>query len=215
MTHTMTKNSQHLRASIATYTGVEFFPLAPRFEDIYVEDLAHHLANVNRYNGACTAPYSVAQHSVHVAEWLAEHVGLAPLGAAEFGMEERNTAESNIVKWGLLHDASEAYVSDICGPIKPFIMGYKEIEDQLLVAVAQRFALPWPEDSFVKYADKAVFASERRQVMPMVDWWNLHEDHPDAGMTIIPWPWYEAKERFLQKFEELFGSDVLQAYRRP
>ncbi|MEE8537601.1 MAG: hypothetical protein V3S71_06295, partial [Acidobacteriota bacterium] len=125
MTSTMTKNSQHLRASISTYCGVEFFPLAPRFEDIWIEDLAHHLANVNRYNGACVKPYSVAQHSVYVAEWLAEHVGLAPLRVAELGMEERTVAENNIVKWGLLHDASEAYVSDICGPIKPFIVGYK------------------------------------------------------------------------------------------
>ena len=210
MTNSIMKTSQHLRASISTYLGVEFFPLAPRFEDIYVEDLAHHLANTNRYAGACTLPYSVAQHSVHVAEWLAENVGMAPLGDAE-----RDTAEEDIVKWGLLHDASEAYVSDICGPIKPFIVGYKEIENQLLVAVAQRFGLPWPAHSFVKYADKAVFASERRQVMPQADWWVLHEDHPDAGMEIVPWHWFEAKERFLLKFEELFGSDVFSAYRRP
>lgn len=211
MTSSMMKSSQHLRASIATYTGVEFFPLAPRFENIYIEDLAHHLANVNRYAGACEKPYSVAQHCVHVAEYLKAHVGLAPLGVAE-----RADAEDDIVKWGLLHDASEAYVSDICGPIKPFIVGYREIEQQLLVAVAQRFGLPWPMHPLVKYADKAIFAAERRTVMATpVDWWILHPDHPDADVEIEPWHWFEAKERYLQMFEELFGSDVLSAYRRP
>ncbi len=210
MTSSMMKSSQHLRASIATYLGVEFFPLAPRYEDIYVEDLAHMLANTNRYAGACTKPYSVAQHCVHVAEYLKAHVGLAPLGIAE-----RAGVEDVIVKWGLLHDASEAYVSDICGPIKPFIVGYKEVEQQLLVAVAQRFGLPWPMHAFVKYADKAVFAAERTQVMPRIDWWTLHPDHPVADMEILPWHWFEAKERYLQMFEELFGSDVLSAYRRP
>lgn len=211
MTSSMMKTSQHLRASISTYLGVEFFPLAPRFEDIYVEDLAHQLANTNRYAGACIQPYSVAQHSVHVAEWLEANMDLRMLSPRDEGGDR----EKSIIQWGLLHDASEAYVSDICGPIKPFIMGYKEIENQLLVAVAQRFGLPWPMHGFVKYADKAVFASERRQVMRQADWWTLHEDHPDAGMEIVPWHWFEAKERFLLKFEELFGSDVFSAYRRP
>ena len=207
--HSMIKNSQHLRASIATYTGVEFFPLSPRFEDIYVEDLAHHLAHVCRYNGACGQHYSVAQHSVHVAEWLQLDGGMHQL--AQLCDDPEDT-----VRWGLMHDASEAYIADICAPIKPFIQGYKLYEEQLLIAIAQRFGLPWPMPGIVHYADKGVFKSELDSgVMRQVGWWKIHPEHPDAGMKITPWSALEAKHRFLDKFKELFGDDVLASHRRP
>ncbi len=212
----VTKTSQHTRASIATFTGVEFFPLAPRYEDIYVADLAHALANTCRYNGHTFKHYSVAQHCVLVSKFLEtiepEHItpGLHERLQHPEGRPVWDPIE--VQKWGLLHDASEAYVSDICAPIKPFIQGYEAIEDQLLQAVAQRFSLPWPFPDVVKYADKAIFRSEvESSVIRQVDWWVIHPEHPDAGTKIDPWPAEMAESMYLGRFEELFGKEVLSA----
>lgn len=204
----MFKNSQHARASISTYHGVEFFPLAPRYEDVYVEDVAHALSNTCRYAGHTLEFYSVAQHCVHVAEWLEREI--------ERGWEADAVQDVVVPRWGLLHDASEAYIADICAPIKPFIVGYREIEEQLQVAIGHRFGLPWPMPSMVKYADKAVFKSEVDSgIMRRADWWVLHPEHPDAGMRIEPWDRLRAESEFIRKFRELFGDDAYAAHRRP
>lgn len=201
----VTNTSQHTRASIATYTGVEFFPLAPRFEDIYAGDVAHALSNLCRYNGHTVEHYSVAQHSVLVSEFA---YGLLAPPLDEDEVDDFDLA----AKWGLLHDASEAYVADICSPIKPFIHGYREIEEQLMVAVAQRFGLPWPMPDVVKYADKAVFRAEVESgVMRPVDWWHIHPEHPHANLKVQPWPAKEAEERWLERFRKLFGEEVFSA----
>ena len=76
---------------LQTYTGIQFWPLDPRPEEIDIQDIAHALSLLCRFNGHCQRFYSVAEHSVHVSTIL----------APEFGL------------WGLLHDAAEAYLSDI------------------------------------------------------------------------------------------------------
>lgn len=198
----MIKNSQHRRSSIATYTGVEFFPLAPRYEDIWVDDLAHALSLNCRYNGHCLEHYSVAQHSVLVSQFLHDLAGM--------------DRQLEVEKWGLMHDAAEAYISDICAPIKPWIVGYKEMEEQLQYAVSQRFGLSWPTPEIVKYADKAVFGAELTSgIMPPCPWWELDPEHPNAAIDIKPLGPKEAEELFLNTFRELFGCDEYARLARP
>lgn len=213
------RNSQHTRASICTYTGVEFFPLAPRSEDIYIEDIAHALACVTRYNGHSIAPYSIAQHSVlvsrHAEKICHDFEQRRRPAAGEPPIIER-TSPAEAAKWGLLHDAAEAYISDICAPIKPFMQGYKEIELQLEREIARRFYLPWPMPAVVGYSDKAVFRSELESgIMKKVDWWHLHEEHPSAGLVIVPFKWDAAKDHFVNRFIQLFGEEFYYAHRRP
>lgn len=88
---------------IATYIKPKGYvsPLELDLADIDIRDITHALGNLCRFGGHCREFYSVAQHSVHVAE----HLGRAGL-----------SLEAQLV--GLLHDASEAYISDICSPIK-------------------------------------------------------------------------------------------------
>ena len=81
---------------MVTYTGKEFYPLDPNPADIDIKDIAHALSNCCRFAGHIKSFYSVAQHSVIVSELCEPENALA----------------------GLLHDASEAYLSDIARPVK-------------------------------------------------------------------------------------------------
>src|ERR1019366_9954250 len=81
--------------AIRTYSGVRFKPLDPD-PAVGISDIAHALANQCRFGGHSSAFYSVAQHSVRVSE----------ICAAEDAL------------WGLLHDASEAYLVDVPAPLK-------------------------------------------------------------------------------------------------
>ena len=81
---------------IQTMSGVIFYPLDPRPEEIRIEDIAHALSHQCRFAGHCREFYSVAEHSVRVSRELPQEFML----------------------WGLLHDASEAYLVDLPRPIK-------------------------------------------------------------------------------------------------
>lgn len=82
-----------------TYTGRKFWPLNPRAEEVYIEDIAHSLALSCRFNGHCKVFYSIAQHSVLVSQIVKPTQQLI----------------------ALLHDSAEAYLGDIIRPIKRFL----------------------------------------------------------------------------------------------
>lgn len=156
---------------------------------------------------------SVAQHSVLVSEY-AEQVAMqnfsrSPafyMGDGRIDMENVKREALEVAKWGLLHDASEAYIGDLCSPIKPFFPQWATAEQYLEVAVARRFGLQYPMPDEVKYADKAVFYSELESgVVERADWWELPEEHPDAGLTIVPMGYARAEKEFLERFYRLFG----------
>lgn len=85
-----------------TTSGVAFDLLDPRAEDVRLADIAHALSRINRFSGHTHGePYSVAHHSMLVADLL-----------ASWG------APVEVVLEGLLHDAPEAYYGDITSPVK-------------------------------------------------------------------------------------------------
>jgi len=86
---------------ILTNSARPFDLLNPRAEDILTTDLAHALSLVCRFNGHCAHHYSVAQHSLLVA-YIIE--------------KEGGTPEEQLA--GLLHDGTEAYISDLTRPLK-------------------------------------------------------------------------------------------------
>ena len=86
---------------ITTFSKIHFTPLAPRREDIIIEDIAHALSLMTRANGHFPEFYSVAQHCMDCA-MVAE--------AECLSIREQLAC--------LLHDASEAYLSDITRPVK-------------------------------------------------------------------------------------------------
>lgn len=109
---------------IMTYCGVRFYPLDPNSEDIEIMDIAHALSMMTRANGHFKHFYSVAQHSINCAK------------------EAKQRGYSKRVQLGcLLHDGSEAYLSDITRPVKKHLANYKEIEHRLQTMIFDKFGL--------------------------------------------------------------------------
>jgi len=165
---------------IQTYSGKQFWPLAPRAEDFDIEDIAHSLSMQCRFNGHCKAFYSVADHCVRVSRLVPHEDAM----------------------WGLLHDAGEAYLADLPRPLKLEMPSYQELEEQLLKVFARAFSLPWPIPASIKAADDIMLATEKRDLMesPPVSW---GLDAIPHGDTITPLSPMAAKHAFLARYIEL------------
>lgn len=168
---------QQTPVCIHTFSGIAFDLLNPQPEMIRIEDIVHSLALINRFNGAAKFPYSMAQHSLYVADLLPEHLKLE----------------------GLLHDAAEAYVGDMVSPLKKIMKEYKEVEAGIAKIVADVFGLSNPEPAEVKRVDLAVLSAEREQVLlPSYGPWYKNFPLP-ADIRITPMSWEEVKEIFTLK----------------
>ena len=111
-----------------------------------------------------------------------------------------------VALWGLLHDASEAYLVDLPTPLKqdPRFSFYKEAERALMRAVCERFVLPWPEPEAVRMADGILLATEVRDLMhgEKSHWSKLeYEPHPD--IDINPAGPFLTRFEFMKRFQEL------------
>src|SRR4051812_44303587 len=109
--------SVHRGGLIQTYSGKQFFPMRPIGGDIDIEDIAHALSNQCRFSGHCQRFYSVAEHSLRVAELVTPQHKL----------------------WALLHDASEAYLVDLPTPIKRTLEEYRNAENRVMKAICRAF----------------------------------------------------------------------------
>ena len=116
---------------IRTWTGVFFSPLEPRPEDIRAEDIAHALSLLCRANGHFSCFYSVGQHCL-----------ACEAEAAAAGLPRATRLAC------LLHDASEAYISDITRPVKLGLPEYRVIEKRLQDTIYRRFGID-PDDTAV------------------------------------------------------------------
>lgn len=111
-------------ATMNTYLGRKFDPMEIRPEDIQIEDIAHALSMLCRGGGHLTHFYSVGQHSINCAK-----------EAKARGWSKR------MILACLLHDASEAYISDIIRPVKVHLSNYLEIENMIMQVILTRFGL--------------------------------------------------------------------------
>lgn len=177
---------------IATYTeGVAISPLNPDPADIVIEDISHALSNQCRFTGHTRYFYSVAQHSVAVSMLLPEKYAL----------------------WGLLHDATEAYLSDIARPIKRFNADfgniYTMVEDGLMDAIITRFGLErtLPMPDVVKEVDNLMLANEIRHLMPQSPLYEGWEAYADVPLSLLSQTYPEqAKTNFMHRYYELGGK---------
>lgn len=163
-----------------TLNGHQFWPLDPRPEDFDITEIAESLGKACRYAGHCSGFYSVAEHSVLVSLCV----------PAEY----RLTA--------LMHDATEAYLVDIPRPIKGYLTGYREIEDNLWRAIAERYGCHVNMPQCVKDADNAVLLAEQQQIMaPAPAPWCVPGE--PAAVKIQNLDWVAARDAFLNRFWHL------------
>ena len=113
-----------MKNTMTTFTGRHFDPMQIRTEDICIEDIAHALSLMCRGGGHLKYFYSVAQHSLNCA---AEAKARGWSGKLQLAC--------------LLHDASEAYISDIIRPVKANLTGYLEIESRIMEKILEKFNL--------------------------------------------------------------------------
>lgn len=166
---------------VQTYTGKQFFPLNPDVNSICIEDIANSLGKICRFNGHTTRFYSVAEHCLHIS----------------FCASKENAL------WGLLHDATEAYLIDMPRPLRPVLNGYKQIEERLCRCIATKFNLSWPIPEEIKKLDTQILHDESNQVMSVKPkaWPQLI--YPPLGIQIIGMEWREVTARFLERYEQL------------
>jgi 5'-deoxynucleotidase YfbR-like HD superfamily hydrolase len=173
--------------------------LEPSPLDIEIEDIAHGLARVARWNGQTKGQhaFSVAQHSVLVERLTAE-------------LNPRLTREARLM--ALLHDAPEYVVGDLISPFKSAIgVNYKALENKLQAAIHLRFGLPalLPVSlaTLLKKADHLSAFYEATQLAGFEEAEARRLFSPPPGRLktprLVPLPTAEAQSQFLERFRRL------------
>lgn len=156
---------------------------------VSIDDIAHHLSHICRFNGATRVFYSVAEHSVHVSHLVDPALAFV----------------------GLMHDATEAYCGDLIRPVKHMLPEYMRMEHGIWGAVAERFGLPASIPIEVKAADNIALLTERREFIngwEKMGRWNLVDEgviQPDSSRIYALENPAAARLKFLNRFDELMA----------
>jgi 5'-deoxynucleotidase YfbR-like HD superfamily hydrolase len=179
--------------------------LDPSPLDIEIEDIAHGLARVARWNGQTTGEnaFSVAQHSI-VVEEIAAH--LRP------GLDARWRLAA------LLHDAAEYVIGDMISPFKAALgLDYRTFEERLETAIHLRFGLPAripvQVKTLIKTADRACAFFEATQIAGFGHKESLvlfGAPPPGYRLAIEPMPVSVAQTRYLERYHVLAEAAGLQ-----
>ena len=137
---------------IQTITGRKFDFDHVEGSEVDIEDVAHSLSHQCRFMGHSRVFYSIAEHCIRIWKQLREEG--YPL---------------SIQKWGLLHDAAEAYTSDIPRPLKHWIRHYCPafdlLEERVERHVWDSFGLTGDLPLEVKIADARMLLTEKRDLL--------------------------------------------------
>ena len=153
---------------IVTCDGHEASLEFPTHADYTIERIAHSLAQINRFNGHASRPYSVAEHSLLV------------LAIAKTELQ----LDANGQMAALMHDAHEAFIGDIISPMKPLLgSAWKRLEMRHSHLMSLRFgyhvAMTMNHHE-LKVADMMALAVERAALLP-------HKK--PCGTPSTPWPY--------------------------
>jgi 5'-deoxynucleotidase YfbR-like HD superfamily hydrolase len=204
---TTSKPAAKPRAWQRMLSGRRLDLLDPSPLDIEIEDIAHGLARVARWNGQTQGAhiFSVAQHTLLVEAVLRV---ITP------------RVDDRVRLAALLHDAPEYVVGDMISPFKAVIgQSYKAVEKRLLAAIHIRFGLPatLPAEitALIKAADAGSAYLEATHIagFAAAEARRFFGKPPRLPATaerdyLTPWPAGKAETRFLQRFRALTPSSA-------
>lgn len=172
---------------ITTYTRKHFDPIAPDASLIDIRDVAHALSLTCRGNGHVKSFFSVGQHCLNCAR-----------EAVLRGYPKRLALAC------LIHDASEAYMSDVPRPFKQVLPEYREAEDRLLALIYEKFLgspISGEEEALIKqidddmlYFDLLVLLDEKM---------DCEEPKLKINLSYDFVPFKQVEREYLELFEEL------------
>ncbi len=175
---------------ITTYTGKHFDPMQPEMESVDIRDIAHALSLTCRGNGHVKNFFSVGQHCVYCA-----------LEAEARGYSKR------VVLGCLLHDASEAYMSDVPRPFKDVLPEYQRLEDKLIDLIYIHFLgsiLSEEEQKLVKEIDDDILYFD------MIELLHVPQEGPEPKMGIeldySLQPFEKVENAYIEIFEKYTKS---------
>lgn len=174
-------------SQIRTFSGIMIDPIRPQPELLKIEDIAHALSMLCRANGHFKEFHSVAQHCISCAK------------------EANARGYSRKVQLAcLLHDGSEAYLSDVTRPVKQEMPLYKQIEEPLQNMIWEK----WLDAPLTKEEYDLVFLVDDNML--------YHEFYTMTGMalwdnapTLSSTPGYEfpgfqqVEQEYLSLFSQL------------
>jgi len=175
---------KNMPSFFTTYTGKWVNPLDLDPKDVCVEDIAHHLAQQNRWTGATQMPISVAQHSCIVSDIV------PPEDAFD----------------GLMHDGAEYLLQDMAKPLKsdPRLgQAYRGAEKRIERVLAPLYGINFSNPR-VKRADLVALVTEARDLHHGHEHWTYYQDVPCLPITIQSWSERKAEREFLKRFHALY-----------
>lgn len=177
------------RDYITTYTNKRFWLPEAEVEAISIYDIARALSHICRFAGHIDYFYSVAQHCINVSLIL----------PPEFRLE------------GLLHDAGEAYLSDVATPFKRMLRDYGPLEDDIWQCVSKKYGVAPEMSDAVKWADRVMLMTERDILKPNSPTWGPEYEsiqRADHNQLIFgERPFREIEKLFIEKFFEYGGVE--------
>lgn len=192
---------------IMTSTKNRFYYSDFNSEDILVEDVGNSLSNQPRYCGHTNEFYSIAEHSVILSLVVPD----------------------SLKKYALMHDASEAYISDLPHPVKCKLSDYTDMEERIMDCVMEKFDLTYPDSGDYKYfkkMDRVIVVYEMRELFDLTDnelygifggernLYSIYERTQDTSnlekyfQDFEPSSPAKSKYLFFNRFEELFNEVV-------
>lgn len=169
---------------IQTFSGKQIDFFNPQPDQVDINDIAHALAYTPRFSGHTKRFYPVAAHSLMVAEISAPGHKLQ----------------------GLLHDATEAYCTDMPTPFKRNMEQYQELEYRVWMAISEKFNLAPVLHSSVKLADRLCLMKEADELQPnRCGWGDEYEQHARA-QKIWTGDVNKVKDEFLRAYKAYGGN---------
>lgn len=173
-----------------TVSGTKFHFRSPNLDEIKLSDIAHSLAKSARYNGHTVdidRHFSVAEHSVLMTLW---------------GLTNRDWS-GQMALTCLMHDASEAFLTDVPSPMKQDLPDFKAMEKAFEEVISKKFSLIYPLPREIKTLDGRIVRDERAQAMNDSGHVWVTDRLEPLGVKLMFWSPREARDAFIRTFQSI------------